>query len=412
MFDSVAVSRSNPNIVYAAKEEAVFRSEDLGETWERLGFNAPGYRMGIPIGLEVDPINPAIVYLNSYEGGVYRSEDGGQSWQSANKGYTGAQVSDIALDPQDPHRFYVAALLGVFKSLDEGASYLGMNRNDNTFEFARSITAGPHDWQTAFTGNQWSGQVSKSNNGGRTWVELGALSPQVAALRRLDIQLGITSIVISPDDPKTIYVTTVTGRENDPSEVEQHEGLGIFKSTDGGQSWQSINDGLPSNQVFTLIMDSHNPQVLYAGTFKGLARTTDSGEHWEALRTGLSGQGVRALTIDPQNPAIIYVGLEGAGVFKTMDRGDHWQWASLGMDPQANIRAIAVHPVNSAWVFAADWHTGVYYSENGGQTWTRINQGLRTRAVNKLAIAQDGSVLYAGTEGEGVFRLDLAAGGR
>ncbi len=75
------------------------------------------------------------------------------------------------------------------------------------------------------------------------------------------------------------------------------------------------------------------------------------------------------------------------------------------MDPNAVVHSIVIDPANTQVVWAADIRSGVYRSVDGGKTWTRTNQGLRTRAVNALSISADGQVLYAATEGEGVFRL-------
>jgi photosystem II stability/assembly factor-like uncharacterized protein len=77
------------------------------------------------------------------------------------------------------------------------------------------------------------------------------------------------------------------------------------------------------------------------------------------------------------------------------------------MDPQAAIRSIVIDPLDPQVIYAADLRTGVYRSSDGTKTWVKINEGLRTRAVRALAISSDGRTLYAATEGEGVFRLDL-----
>jgi photosystem II stability/assembly factor-like uncharacterized protein len=103
----------------------------------------------------------------------------------------------------------------------------------------------------------------------------------------------------------------------------------------------------------------------------------------------------------------MYVGAEGGAVSKSTDGGAHWQLSSSGMDPQAAIWDIAVDPTNAQVLYAADLRTGVYRSQDGAKTWVKINEGLRTRAVKALAISSDGKVLYAATEGEGVYRLDL-----
>jgi uncharacterized protein (TIGR03437 family) len=116
---------------------------------------------------------------------------------------------------------------------------------------------------------------------------------------------------------------------------------------------------------------------------------------------------VRALAIDPANPFVIYAGLANRGVYKTLDGGANWQQANTGMDPQAPIRDIVIDPTNPQVLYAADLHTGVYRSEDGGKLWLQINKGLSTRSVNALAVSSDGGTLYAATDGEGVFRLDI-----
>jgi photosystem II stability/assembly factor-like uncharacterized protein len=144
----------------------------------------------------------------------------------------------------------------------------------------------------------------------------------------------------------------------------------------------------------------------------GIARTTDGGRTWTALNDGLRVLDVRALAIDPQDWTVLYAGTEGGGVYKSVNAGGNWQAAGYGMDPQAAVRAIAIDPRNSQVIYAADQRTGVYRSVDAGKHWTQLSDGLRTRAVNTLAISADGGTLYAGTDGEGVFRLDVKPLGR
>lgn len=109
-------------------------------------------------------------------------------------------------------------------------------------------------------------------------------------------------------------------------------------------------------------------------------------------------------------------------------RSDPHEWSEDGLGPQqtARVRFFAdicsdrflfttradkFRPATSV-VYAADIQTGVYRSTDAGQTWIRMNDGLRTRAVKSVAISADGMTLYAATEGEGVFRIDLTAAGK
>jgi hypothetical protein len=99
-----------------------------------------------------------------------------------------------------------------------------------------------------------------------------------------------------------------------------------------------------------------------------------------------------------------------AGLYRSQDGGETWQPSAAGLNPEASVSDIVFDPTDPQVMYAADRFSGVYRSTDGGATWTPINVGLRTRAVNALAISSDGQHLYAATEGEGVFRLDLSGG--
>jgi hypothetical protein len=97
-----------------------------------------------------------------------------------------------------------------------------------------------------------------------------------------------------------------------------------------------------------------------------------------------------------------------AGLYRSTDNGATWQPSAAGLNPEANVSDIVFAPTDPQVMYAADRFSGLYRSTDGGAAWMPINVGLRTRAVNALAISSDGQHLYAATEGEGVFRLDLS----
>ena len=103
----------------------------------------------------------------------------------------------------------------------------------------------------------------------------------------------------------------------------------------------------------------------------------------------------------------MYAGTYDGGIYKSQDTCSGWQPANLGLDPAARILSLVIDPNRRNVVYAADLRNGVYRSEDGGKFWTLLNLGLTTRAVRALALSADGGTLYAATEGEGIFRLDL-----
>jgi hypothetical protein len=138
-------------------------------------------------------------------------------------------------------------------------------------------------------------------------------------------------------------------------------------------------------------------------------KSTDGGQSWVAINAGLPGfPTVLSVVVHPSKPDVVYVGLAFGGLYRSEDGGATWQMSAGGMNPEALVSDIVFSPTDSQVMYAADRFSGVYRSVDGGVTWVSISNGLRTRAVNALALSFDGQHLYAATEGEGVYRLDLS----
>ena len=103
------------------------------------------------------------------------------------------------------------------------------------------------------------------------------------------------------------------------------------------------------------------------------------------------------------------MGTNDAAVFKSTDGGASWRASKAGLIPNAGIRALVLDPTNPSTLWAGDQFSGVYRSVNAGETWAPMNVGLSRHAILAMAISNDGRTLYAGTEGEGMFRLDIPA---
>ena len=126
------------------------------------------------------------------------------------------------------------------------------------------------------------------------------------------------------------------------------------------------------------------------------------------MNRGLPSQPpVLSIAQKPGQPAVLLAGIDRGGVYRSVDGGMSWKASAAGMNPEASVADLVFDPTNADVLYAADLSSGVYRSEDGGESWQPVNNGLRTRAVNALTISADGSRLYAATEGEGVFRLDI-----
>ena len=409
---SVEFSTTSPNIAYAGSEVAIYRSEDGGWTWSRCAmgpmWGPPGVRAGFPIDFQLDPRNAYRIFVNNYGGGNFLSEDGGHNWVVASQGYTGAQLRDIALSGENPQHVFVVGRSGPYRSFDGGASWEGLTYDDAAYLAEwYAIALHPNNPNIVLLGDEHEGQILRSADGGLHWRVVFKHSEVFPGdFRR---RHGFKDIVFAPSNPQVVYA----GMRRESRNIDEGRAdpsFGIYKSTDAGLTWKECNDARTSTQnINALAVDPRNENIVYAATVKsGIFKTLDGGKIWQPVNQGLQVLDIRSLAIDPNNPQVIYAGAENGGIYKSTNGGAHWEHIGVGMDPMASVRAIAIDPTNPEVVYAADLRTGVYRSADGGKIWVKLNEGLRTRAVTALAISADGTVLYAATEGEGVFRLDLS----
>src|SRR2546425_2013273 len=200
---------------------------------------------------------------------------------------------------------------------------------------------------------------------------------------------SVTALAVAPSNPSIIYART--------------SDRGVFKSTDGGASWNATG-GLKDVFVWTLAVDPSNPDTLFAGTHSnGVLKSTDGGASWSPSLTNENCFGycgiVQTLAIDPQKPDTLYAGAIYA--FKSTDGGATWSWSGLS----DGVQALAIDPLTPSTVYAGTdinhegsdpemIRGGVFKSTDGGASWSTT--GLTNIPVSALAIAPSNSTtLYA-----------------
>jgi photosystem II stability/assembly factor-like uncharacterized protein len=411
---SVEFSLSNPQIAYAGGRAVFYRSEDGGQTWKLVArkngrWGPLGIDAGFPIDFQVDPRAPLRIFANNYGGGNFLSEDGGETWISASTGYTGADIRDISIHPDNPAIVYATGRSGPFVSYDGGAHWQGINpENLDSMLEGSVIELDPLNPQFVLMTESNITRIYWSTDGGNAWDEANYSRAQTQDEIGPELGLGgLEAVAFSPSMPGRVYGgfghnACKGSGESCKSKVQ----FSLIISQDGGRTWhRQANvplDGLP---VTSVVAHPTDPDVAWmtmpAG---GVFRTQDGGVTWQPASLGLS-QGVMTLALEPHNPEVMYAGTGSNGIYKSQDGGETWKPSSTGMDPNEPIFAIAIDPSRPNIVFAGSIRSGVFISQDSGKTWLKLNDGLRTRAVHILAISFDGETLYAGTRGEGIFRL-------
>jgi photosystem II stability/assembly factor-like uncharacterized protein len=422
LFSAVEYCESNPNIAYAASDHAIYRSDDAGYTWKPFtrgdGIWGPvGIIPGFPIDMQCDPTDPMRIFINNYLGGNFLSEDGGQTWVTASQGYSGAQVRSVAVDPKQSWTVFAGSRTGVFKNNRGGnGEWIGLSQILETKSISielneiSKIAIDPGDSSHILVGTGFAPYIVSSWDNGYSW--------ELVSVSKNPVMFGVTNISFVPSDTSTVYLSLTPYScvekalfDFDPSECNT-EGAGLYVSHNSGDTWAPSGGNLDMNKgILTFAVHPHDPQAVIAAQYpSGIYMTTDGGKTWVESHSGLSRAAIRAIAYDPVNPDVVFAGVVEGGIYRSMDGGNTWRHSSAGMDANAYITSIVVDPNNTQIIYAADVLSGVYFSSDGGENWTHINEGLDHRSINALSISSDGTVVYAGVEGAGVYRLGTPSG--
>ncbi|HZZ38077.1 MAG TPA: glycoside hydrolase [Acidobacteriaceae bacterium] len=314
---AIAVAPSDDNIVYVASGEGlhrpdlsvgdgIYRSEDAGKTWSHLGLHEGEQ---IPA-IAVDPANPNIVfaavlghpYGPNEERGIFRTDDGGKTWKKVlyKDQWTGG--SDVVIDPKNPQVVYASMW---------------------------EDTLGP--WEDA---NQYSGThggLFKSTDGGNNWTQL---------TKGLPDNLEQINVAVAPSQPQRLYATMQTkggGGYTSP------RGLYVYRSDDGGESWQKITDDprpamkIGGGDLSVPVVDPKDADTVYVTSIVTV-RSTDGGKTWISLRGAPGGDDYQNMWINPLNPDILLL-VSDQGAVISVNKGQ--TWGSWYNQPTAQLYHVA-----------------------------------------------------------------------
>jgi photosystem II stability/assembly factor-like uncharacterized protein len=376
------IQPDNPQVYYAGTSGGFFVSMDSGESWS--GFN-DGLKDTDVHAIAADDAGD-VLFAGGYWGGIHKSVSGG-SWQQSVQGMTNTFVSSIDCHPYLDRVTQVSSYGQVFVSADGGATWEDHSTGIAS-EDLRAIAIDQSAPDTVYCGAYYGG-VYKSIDGGVTWTAMrnGLTAPDVTCLR-----------VIHVNSSPYVYAGTYNY---------------LFRSTDGARIWEQKSNGLPStaSHIWTIEIDPTDSRTVYAGTYGGgLFKTTNSGDSWTPINNGLSSIYIAAVAVDPGDPDIVYAGAYyGGGVFKSWDGGAIWSPSSNGMD-NVSVWSLDVDPLDPDHLLAGT-PVGAFLSVDGGHTWQAFSDGLDVLDTRCVMFHRTiGGLAFAGTYGGGVYSCEVPAG--
>lgn len=355
-------------------------------------------------------------------------------WRSIGPAATGGRIADIAVSRVSGHpaEVYVATTSGgIFKSSNEGVSFTPVFDHAGGMMSMGAIAVSPSNPSVVWAGggeadnrqsSSWGDGVYKSTDGGAHWQHVGLTETR-----------HIGRIVIHPSDPNIVYVAAVGHLWGSNAD------RGVYKTTDGGQTWQRILFRDENTGATDLVMDPKDPNVLYAALYQrqrkgwgfngggpgsGIFRTTDGGATWTELTAGLprGDKGRIGLAIFSGDTRILYAVVEaaGGGVFRSLDQGETWEHlTALNPRPMYYSR-IYPDPKDSHRVYLMGSNRGLYISDDGGHSFRDVFSNVHgedhtlwidPENSNHLIVGGDGGVSISFDRGlTWLFRINLPIG--
>ncbi len=273
--------------------------------------------------LAASPENPLVIYAATGDktgagGGVFKTKDGGVSWQSMSNGLPSQSVLALAFDHQTPPTLYalVDNRSEIYSTIDEGAQWTLRGKTGDIGDLEVRLVFGTKQGD-AFFMLMKSERLYRSRDSGATWQSIGAGLPGDTQSQETYAQ----SLALDPVNPDIIYVGTggfVGG------------GHGVYKSSDGGNTWTAMNNGIYALKVSALALDPSDPKTIFAGGDNGqLFKSHDGGQNWDDLTSLLpiqssSHPAIENIYIHHSMPNAIYLVVEDAGIITSFDSGKTW----------------------------------------------------------------------------------------
>ena len=412
--------------VYYTASSGLYVSQDMGESWEALIITLSGFITDFV----TDPTNFQVMYASHYLGGnprrfigVLKSTDGGAEWFAIDQGLASTDVTNLNMSARNPKLLYAATLQGLFMTMDGGLSgWQDISANLAGVAVYAIVVDETRD-NELYAGTARG--VFKRTQPAANWVDITGknfkdrfVSLNGMALMDTVLWVGTRDGLYKSSDGGASWEEKVNGLSNtgvsaieivNPGHINLGTNDGFYRSTDGGESWHQQNRGLHAFDNTALAFDtSVSPSRVYLGTRgAGLYVSADAGDFWRdaAMDTGFTY--VTAVAVHPDSQKILYGGLIkhadtpsstiSSGMYRSLDAGERWYAANAGLESSFLINAIVVNPGSAQELFAGT-QNGLYKSINDGMSWVRKDAGIEVESITRLAFhPQNTNTIYAGT---------------
>ena len=340
----------------------------------------------------------------------------GLAFRSIGPALTGGRVIDIEVNPGDPVEYYVASAHGsLWKTSNAGVTFSPVFDAQPSYAIG-AVTLDPSNPNVVWVGTGEANAhsyvvpgdgVYKSEDGGKTWVDRGLTESE-----------HVGEIVVHPEDPDTVWVAAYGSHRRSGGD------RGVFKTTDGGETWRNVLRPSEHTGCWQLHIDPRDPDVLYAvahqrqrfrttivtgGDESGIYKSEDGGETWKRLEGGLPQNQVGRIGMDlsPADPDVLYAVVDARekkerGTYRSDDGGASWTRVSDYVTAYPfYFQRLVADPENVDRVYGLDIFNQV--SIDGGKTWSRLGEDRKHVDNHALWIdPRDPRHLLAGCDG-GVY---------
>lgn len=285
-------SSSDPKELVAGTLQGVYRSMDNGVHWKQISPQGSAEIKEVQ-SIAVDPSDPNVIYAGTWHL-PWKTSDGGATWDNIKKGIIDdSDVFSIIVDPKNPRIVYASACSGIYKSTDAGEQFVKVQGIPSAARRTRMLEQDPEDLDVVFAGTTEG--LYRTGNAGEHWERL---TPD---------DVVVNDVYVDPANSKHVLIATDRG--------------GVYRSEDGGTTFNSSNDGFTARQVTAYAADARNPGTVYVGVVNdkstgGVFQSTDGAVKWRQQSEGLGGRDVFSLIA--LDDGVLLAGT-GHGIFRLQD---------------------------------------------------------------------------------------------